>query len=202
MTPAALAPAVWQRQETQACRAWACAKPRALGAWCVWSFGAQLFMRLSVLACDVAVFVTAVVAAGRLLPRLRGMLPNGSAVEAFHTQAALLLCPVAVLIDHGHFQYNCVALGLLLWAVAAAWRGMCVCVRACVHLICPGMAFIWWRLVASTGRMSRHDETNPQSLNLAVAASTAHPPSRARDTPPHPCSQRHGFPAVFAAPWR
>ncbi|KAF8821420.1 ALG6, ALG8 glycosyltransferase family protein [Cardiosporidium cionae] len=29
----------------------------------------------------------------------------------------LLSCPVFVLVDHGHFQYNCVALGLFLWAI-------------------------------------------------------------------------------------
>ena len=31
----------------------------------------------------------------------------------------ILLQPALILIDHGHFQYNCVSLGLTLWAVIA-----------------------------------------------------------------------------------
>ena len=33
--------------------------------------------------------------------------------------AILLLQPALILIDHGHFQYNCVSLGLTFWAVLA-----------------------------------------------------------------------------------
>ena len=33
--------------------------------------------------------------------------------------ATLLLLPSLMLIDHGHFQYNCISLGLVLLAVAS-----------------------------------------------------------------------------------
>lgn len=36
---------------------------------------------------------------------------------------ALLLQPALLLIDHGHFQYNCIGLGLALGAAAAICRG-------------------------------------------------------------------------------
>lgn len=35
----------------------------------------------------------------------------------------MLLYPGLILVDHGHFQYNCVSLGLALWAVLALSKG-------------------------------------------------------------------------------
>lgn len=32
----------------------------------------------------------------------------------------LLISPSLILIDHGHFQYNSISLGLAIWAVIAA----------------------------------------------------------------------------------
>lgn len=74
-------------------------------------------MRLTVLLCDAAVFfpaaawMSAVVAA-------RASKSNTNAVRHL-TLAVLLLNPALVLIDHGHFQYNCISLGLALGAMAA-----------------------------------------------------------------------------------
>ncbi|KAK1862385.1 hypothetical protein I4F81_004959 [Pyropia yezoensis] len=79
---------------------------------------AVLFMRGSVMAAD------AVLAAGtaRLLtatlPRRR--VAAGVAVT---TAAAVLLHPGLLLVDHIHFQYNGLCLGVLLAAVAAAVEG-------------------------------------------------------------------------------
>jgi alpha-1,3-glucosyltransferase len=39
------------------------------------------------------------------------------------TLAALLLNPANIIIDHGHFQYNCISLGFALAAAAAISRG-------------------------------------------------------------------------------
>ncbi len=79
-------------------------------------------MRLSVLVLDVLVFFTAVLALRRLLVTKR--LASGHAAPPWTVVAALLLCPVYVLIDHGHFQYNSVAIGFLLWALVAALHGV------------------------------------------------------------------------------
>lgn len=37
--------------------------------------------------------------------------------------AALLLNPAHILIDHGHFQYNCISLGLAMAAAASICAG-------------------------------------------------------------------------------
>jgi hypothetical protein len=79
-------------------------------------------LRWTVVLSDAATFFPAALAAARLLrpPPGAGSAP---ASEAF-VLAALLLNPAHVLIDHGHFQYNCISLGLALGAaVAIAARG-------------------------------------------------------------------------------
>jgi alpha-1,3-glucosyltransferase len=77
----------------------------------------QLFMRLSVLACDCLALMPAVLVLCGTARRV-GLL--SSLREHVTTAAVLLLCPVVILVDHGHFQYNCVALGLTLWAASFA----------------------------------------------------------------------------------
>ena len=75
----------------------------------------RVFMRRSVLACDVMIFMPAAwacAAAGA---------PKGALRLGFF--ALLCALPPLVLVDHGHFQYNCVSLGLALWAMHAAMAG-------------------------------------------------------------------------------
>jgi alpha-1,3-glucosyltransferase len=71
-------------------------------------------MRASVLAADAFVFFPAVVACALALQRRR---ETADAVVAF-----TLSLPALVLVDHGHFQYNCVSLGLFAAAAAAMAR--------------------------------------------------------------------------------
>uniref|UniRef100_A0A0G4HEW9 dolichyl-P-Glc:Man9GlcNAc2-PP-dolichol alpha-1,3-glucosyltransferase n=1 Tax=Chromera velia CCMP2878 TaxID=1169474 RepID=A0A0G4HEW9_9ALVE len=74
----------------------------------------RAFMRGTVIVSDGIVFFTAALFwTLRVLPRLR--VPW---VDASSSLLLLLLSPPLVLVDHGHFQYNCVAVGLFLWAVA------------------------------------------------------------------------------------
>lgn len=63
-----------------------------------------------------AVFFPAVLAASRAL------MPS-SQPSRLVLLAAVLLQPAALLIDHGHFQYNCISLGLSVAAAAAILRG-------------------------------------------------------------------------------
>jgi hypothetical protein len=64
-----------------------------------------------------AVFFPASIAAVRALYR-------GSGARArVYALAVLLLHPAALIIDHGHFQYNSISLGLTLAAVAAILSG-------------------------------------------------------------------------------
>lgn len=71
--------------------------------------GLRLFMRLSVLAADALILVPA------LLWFWRG---RGHRMSASHF-LVMLCCPVLMLIDHGHFQYNNVMLGLVTLAAVA-----------------------------------------------------------------------------------
>nr|XP_002129715.1 dolichyl pyrophosphate Man9GlcNAc2 alpha-1,3-glucosyltransferase-like [Ciona intestinalis] len=72
----------------------------------------KLFMRITVLVADFIIFYTAVFAISRICKRDDKTTNNG--------RALLLLgvfYPGLVLIDHGHFQYNCISLGFMLWMV-------------------------------------------------------------------------------------
>ena len=55
----------------------------------------------------------------------------------------LLLTPSLLLIDHGHFQYNSISLGLALWAVIAAItrRNLACCVFFTLALCFKQMEF-------------------------------------------------------------
>jgi alpha-1,3-glucosyltransferase len=75
----------------------------------------KLFMRASAIVSDVLVFFPAAVAFvtsyhDRKDRRLRAL-------------ALILLQPALILIDHGHFQYNAVSLGLALWAFVLIGAG-------------------------------------------------------------------------------
>ena len=70
-------------------------------------------MRLSVLACDAAVYFPAVFA---WVAASRTALPTATSRAV--AKLLLLFCPPLLLIDHGHFQYNCVYLGFFIWTAA------------------------------------------------------------------------------------
>ncbi|CAD7705072.1 unnamed protein product [Ostreobium quekettii] len=67
----------------------------------------KLLMRWSVVVTDVLVMFPAAFAAMRLVPGASG---RGQIIVL----SCLLLQPAAVIIDHGHFQYNSLSLGLAL----------------------------------------------------------------------------------------
>ena len=82
--------------------------------------GTKLFMRLSVLFTDLVLGMTSVVLVWRYVCRHKGTqcdMPQGLA-----WLAVLLLNPSLILIDHGHFQYNSVSLGLTLLAVLSLFK--------------------------------------------------------------------------------
>jgi alpha-1,3-glucosyltransferase len=72
----------------------------------------KLAMRLSVLLSECLVLWPAVV-----VFVTRVVVPRADRVAA--TVALVLFQPSLILIDHGHFQYNTICLGLTLWAVVA-----------------------------------------------------------------------------------
>ncbi|KAF5399151.1 Alpha-1 3-glucosyltransferase [Paragonimus heterotremus] len=80
------------------------------------SYEHKVFMRYTVLLADLLVFVPSVLLFfHRAIPRIVSN-PN---VSSFYACCLVLLYPGLLLIDHGHFQYNCISLGLFLAAVDA-----------------------------------------------------------------------------------
>jgi alpha-1,3-glucosyltransferase len=77
-------------------------------------------LRGTVLLSDLAVFFPAALAA--VAAFYPGASPSAAAAR-LTALLAVLLNPAALLIDHGHFQYNCISLGLAASAAAVAARG-------------------------------------------------------------------------------
>ena len=79
----------------------------------------KYFMRMTVLACDALLFLPAIglalysINASRHLsvPRLASLV------------YLVFISPAFILIDHGHFQYNCFSLGLVVYSVWCHWNG-------------------------------------------------------------------------------
>ncbi|EPS58794.1 hypothetical protein M569_16019, partial [Genlisea aurea] len=82
----------------------------------------KLLMRWTVIISDLLIFFPA--AFLFVFAYHRSVKPGGE--EKRHTalhSAMVLLNPCLILIDHGHFQYNCISLGLTAAAVAAIFSG-------------------------------------------------------------------------------
>eukprot|EP00668_Euglena_longa_P014795 GGOE01018821.1.p1 GENE.GGOE01018821.1~~GGOE01018821.1.p1 ORF type:complete len:510 (-),score=135.54 GGOE01018821.1:321-1850(-) len=81
------------------------------------SVESKIFMRGTVLVADVLVYIPACFLGAHVLLRCR----HGGVYSLQEVGLTLLLSlhPALLLIDHGHFQYNGVSLGLALLAVAA-----------------------------------------------------------------------------------
>ncbi|KAJ1742246.1 Glucosyltransferase-like protein [Coemansia sp. RSA 1086] len=83
----------------------------------------KLFMRASAIVLEFLIYVPAVI----MLVRLKtSWIAQQTAIFA------ILLQPCLILVDHGHFQYNSVMLGFLVWSVYFAARE---------HYIAMAMAF-------------------------------------------------------------
>ncbi|KAL1536906.1 dolichyl-P-Glc:Man9GlcNAc2-PP-dolichol alpha-1,3-glucosyltransferase [Salvia divinorum] len=80
------------------------------------SYIGKLLMRWTVLMSDLMIFFPAVL---YFVTVYYSWNPDGKkSSKAWHT-LMILLNPCLILIDHGHFQYNCISLGLTTAAVAA-----------------------------------------------------------------------------------
>ncbi|KAE8670300.1 putative dolichyl pyrophosphate Man9GlcNAc2 alpha-1,3-glucosyltransferase [Hibiscus syriacus] len=81
------------------------------------SYIGNLLMRWTVLSSDVLIFFPAALYFVFLYSIRLGTGRNSDV--AWHI-SMVLLNPCLILIDHGHFQYNCISLGLTMAAIAAA----------------------------------------------------------------------------------
>ncbi|XP_018322019.1 probable dolichyl pyrophosphate Man9GlcNAc2 alpha-1,3-glucosyltransferase [Agrilus planipennis] len=97
----------------------------------------KLFMRFTVLIADLLVFIPSVVAyfvvtrglyrsdtkitVGKV--KITNVQQSESTILPYLSIILTLLYPGLILIDHGHFQYNCVSLGFLVFAVSFLCKG-------------------------------------------------------------------------------
>lgn len=84
------------------------------------SYLGKLLMRWTVLSSDALIFFPAVLCF--VIAYYSGQLSTRKNNISWHT-AMILLSPCLILIDHGHFQYNCISLGLTVGAIAAIISG-------------------------------------------------------------------------------
>lgn len=77
------------------------------------SDGIKSFMRLTVLASEIICYIPAIIYFCKWVGRRKNQDPTRQCITA----AAILFQPSLMLIDHGHFQYNCVMLGLTVFAI-------------------------------------------------------------------------------------
>lgn len=84
--------------------------------------GAKMFMRLTVLAGDLLLYVPAAIAFAALATQRRPQGGGGPKDGRQSAAAWLLLLPSLIIIDHGHFQYNSISLGLALLAAVLMAR--------------------------------------------------------------------------------
>lgn len=76
----------------------------------------KTFMRWTVFLSDVYFYVTAVLCICIDMERVKPKDDKNVFKRTDISTVLFLLYPGIILIDHGHFQYNCVSLGLFLWS--------------------------------------------------------------------------------------
>lgn len=79
----------------------------------------KIFMRATVYISEHLVYIPAVIICARHLARLHNM----NSWEASIALTAILMQPATILIDHGHFQYNTVMLGLVVASISSMLAG-------------------------------------------------------------------------------
>ncbi|XP_042475186.1 probable dolichyl pyrophosphate Man9GlcNAc2 alpha-1,3-glucosyltransferase [Macadamia integrifolia] len=77
----------------------------------------KLLMRWTVLSSDALIFFPAVLFF--IMAYYTGRRHSGHKEDMAWHLAVILVSPCLILIDHGHFQYNCISLGFTVGAVAA-----------------------------------------------------------------------------------
>ncbi|KAJ5288603.1 CAZyme family GT57 [Penicillium angulare] len=89
----------------------------------------KVYMRATVVASEYLIYVPAVVNFLRRYTRMHGV----HAWSASIALVAILLQPATILVDHGHFQYNTVMLGLMVASLDAILAGRML--WACIFFV-------------------------------------------------------------------
>ncbi|KAL4873535.1 hypothetical protein BDV12DRAFT_80268 [Aspergillus spectabilis] len=89
----------------------------------------KVFMRTTVIVSEYLVYIPAIVTFLRRYTRMQAVPVWSSSIAL----SAILLQPAAILIDHGHFQYNTVMLGLFVASLDAIMAGRML--WACIFFV-------------------------------------------------------------------
>lgn len=90
------------------------------------SYEHKIFMRSTVIISDLLIYIPAIIYYFYKTEPIQYSSPSASSIHKQNVvtfTALLLLYPGQILIDHGHFQYNSVFMGLTLWAIIAMIKG-------------------------------------------------------------------------------
>lgn len=103
------------------------------------SYEHKYFMRLCVLASDLLIYIPAILYFFSLDSKAfasRGKVSRGQSISQTFVFTVALMYPGIILIDHGHFQFNCISLGLFVWACYHLGLGnhMFTCLFFCLSL--------------------------------------------------------------------
>lgn len=90
----------------------------------------QLLMRYSVLIVDLLIFIPAVF---WFFNQYFNVKNNNNQISRTMAVGLTLLYPGLILIDHGHFQYNCISLGLFVASVACIYANKTI--LTCIFFI-------------------------------------------------------------------
>lgn len=107
----------------------------------------KVFMRATVYVSEHLVYVPAVIICVRNLAKLHTI----NSWESTIALTAILMQPATILIDHGHFQYNTVMLGLIVAAISSmiAGRNLWACIFFVGALGFKQMALFYALIVAA-----------------------------------------------------
>lgn len=89
------------------------------------SYEHKIYMRSTVILADLFIYIPAIIYYFHNTQPSQYLSPPSTVHRQnvlFYT-ALVLLYPGQILIDHGHYQYNCVFMGLVLWSVIFMQKG-------------------------------------------------------------------------------
>ncbi|QLG74410.1 hypothetical protein HG535_0G02930 [Zygotorulaspora mrakii] len=130
----------------------------------------KTYMRFTVLLSEAICYIPAVVYFTKWVGKHRNQSPIGQFIAA----AAILFQPSLMLIDHGHFQYNCVMLGLTVYAINSlldefyAPAAFCFVLSICFKQMALYYAPIFFSYLLSKSLFSPRFNL-PRFLSVAIA---------------------------------
>uniref|UniRef100_A0A8D8M0W9 Alpha-1,3-glucosyltransferase n=1 Tax=Cacopsylla melanoneura TaxID=428564 RepID=A0A8D8M0W9_9HEMI len=103
------------------------------------SYDHKYFMRLCVFVSDLLIYIPALLCFFSLKSNTCSMQGKASKmlfVSQMFVYSVAFLYPGLILIDHGHFQFNCISLGLFVWACfhLSQKNHILTCVLFCLSL--------------------------------------------------------------------